>query len=299
MMIVIAVITQNRKENKERPTDLKSNVTTTIPLRNNGEMISYGRELIVHTSLYLGPKGSVAQISNGMNCQNCHLDAGTKPYANNFSVFFFSYPKLSNRSGRVEQASERINECFERSLNGIALKEDSKEMKAILAYLEWVAKDLVKSSKLKAPSVEKLPYLDYAADPIKGKIVYIAKCKSCHENNSTIPPLWGSGSYNDGAGMYRLRNFSGFVKNNMPLGASYQNTQLTDEEAWNVAAYVNSQPRPHKDQYGDYKVLSTKPIDFPFGLYQDEFNEKQHKYGPFKPIEKKKKSNFMIALSPF
>src|SRR5688572_10010412 len=40
------------------------------------EMVRYGEELIAHTSKYLGPEGIVARITNGMNCQNCHLEAG-------------------------------------------------------------------------------------------------------------------------------------------------------------------------------------------------------------------------------
>ena len=44
------------------------------------ELVIYGQELIAHTSKYLGPKGSVAQITNGMNCQNCHLQAGAKAW---------------------------------------------------------------------------------------------------------------------------------------------------------------------------------------------------------------------------
>jgi thiosulfate dehydrogenase len=38
-------------------------------------MARYGHQLISKTSYYLGPNGTVAQISNGMNCQNCPLMA--------------------------------------------------------------------------------------------------------------------------------------------------------------------------------------------------------------------------------
>jgi len=41
-------------------------------------LVIYGEELIANTAKYLGPNGSVAQITNGMNCQNCHLNAGKK-----------------------------------------------------------------------------------------------------------------------------------------------------------------------------------------------------------------------------
>ncbi|HSB91906.1 MAG TPA: hypothetical protein VLC28_02260, partial [Flavitalea sp.] len=101
----------------------------------------------------------------------------------------------------------------------------------------------------------------------------------------TNPPLWGANSFNNGAGLFRISNFAGFVKNNMPFGeASHNNPKLTDEEAWDVAAFVVSQPRPQKDVGSDWPKLETKPIDLPFGPYPDTFSEQQHKYGPFKPI---------------
>lgn len=270
----------------------------TIPTGKAGDAIRYGRELLAHTAKYFGPKGSIATITNGMNCQNCHLAAGTKLFANDYAGFISGYPKLSNRSGRIAQPAERIAECFERSLAGKVPDTAGKEVQAMLAYMKWVGKDVVKGQELFGSAVKKLPFMDYAADPAKGKIVFAAKCQSCHGANGegTLapdkityinPPLWGKHSYNDGAGMYRLTNFAGFVKNNMPFGATYQNPQLTDEEAWNVAAFVNSQPRPHKDQHLDWANLKKKPIDLPFGPYADNFSEKQHKFGPFKPIKDK------------
>jgi thiosulfate dehydrogenase len=33
----------------------------------------------------------------------------------------------------------------------------------------------------------------------------------------------------------------------MPLGATYESPLLTDEESWDLAAYVNSLARPSKD----------------------------------------------------
>jgi thiosulfate dehydrogenase len=82
--------------------------------------VLYGRELIAHTSDYLGPKGSVKSISNGMNCQNCHLNAGTQPWGNNYFAVQSTYPKFRARSGSVEDQIKRVNDCFERSLNGQA-----------------------------------------------------------------------------------------------------------------------------------------------------------------------------------
>lgn len=262
------------------------------------ELIIYGQELIAHTSKYLGPKGSVAQITNGMNCQNCHLQAGAKAWGNNYGAVFSTYPKFRDRSGQVESIYKRVADCMERSLNGTAVDSNSKEFKAINAYIKWLGQDVQKGEKPHGSGIEKLPFLDRAADPKKGQIVYTAQCQSCHGANGegqltldeleyAYPPLWGPHSYNDGAGLFRLSNFAGYVKNNMPyLLTSHDNPKLTTEECWDVAAYVNSQSRPHKEQSKDWPKYDKKPIDFAFGPYADSFPESQHKYGPYKPIKK-------------
>ena len=190
-----------------------------------------------------------------MNCQNCHLDAGRRLFANNYASFTASYPKMSNRSGKVEPASARIAECFQRSLAGTVPDTASREVQAMLAYMNWLGRGVKKQQKLYGNASEKLQFMNQAASPMLGKAVFALKCKSCHGANGEgllapdkisyiYPPLWGANSYNDGAGMYRLGNFAGFVKNNMPFGATYQRPQLSNEEAWNVAAFVNSQATP-------------------------------------------------------
>ncbi|CAN5213846.1 c-type cytochrome [soil metagenome] len=266
-----------------------------IPAGWQGQQIRYGRDLIAHTAKYLGPKGSVRHLSNGMNCQNCHLEAGTKVLGNNYSAVFSTYPKFRERSGSVETIVKRVSDCFERSLAGKAPDSTSREMKAIVAYIQWLGADVPKGQRPNGVGLVKLPYLDRAADSTKGRIVYVAKCQVCHgvkgegmkvagASEYVYPPMWGPNSYNDGAGLYRLSGFAGYVKNNMPFGANYTNPQLTDEESWDVAAFINSMPRPHKDQSSDWPVLASKPIDFPVGPYADQFSEKQHKLGPFQPI---------------
>lgn len=261
------------------------------------ELVQYGRALVALTSKYLGPKGSVSATTNGMNCQNCHLDAGTRIFGNNYSAVASTYPKFRARSGTEESIEKRISDCFERSLNGTAPAPESKEMKAMVAYIRWVGKEVKKGKTPYGAGLVEVPYMDRAADPEKGKLAYTQKCVSCHgpdgagqadaEGNGYVyPPLWGKHSYNHGAGLYRLSRFAGYVKANMPLGASHTASQLSDEEAWDIAAYVNSQPRPGKDLSKDWPDISKKPVDHPFGPYADNFSELQHKYGPFGPIKK-------------
>jgi thiosulfate dehydrogenase len=258
------------------------------------KLIRYGRDLIARTSFYLGPEGTVKHMSNGMNCQNCHLDAGTKVFGNNYAAVAANYPKFRARSGTMEDVYKRVNDCIQRSLNGTALDTASREMQAIKAYILWVGKDVEKGKRPKGAGITELAYLDRAADVEKGKLVYVEKCAICHgpdgegiKNTDTIsyPPLWGKNSYNTGAGLFRLSRFAGYVKSNMPFGTNHDNPQLTDEEAWDVAAFVNSQPRPAKDLSKDWPKIAGKPVDHPFGPYDDTFSERQHKYGPFGPIE--------------
>jgi len=56
--------------------------TASIPDDESGKLIRYGRELVANSSYYFGPHGKVSQVANVLNCQNCHLNAGTKLYAN-------------------------------------------------------------------------------------------------------------------------------------------------------------------------------------------------------------------------
>ena len=259
-------------------------------------LVRLGHDLIENTSYYFGPKGKIASISNGMNCQNCHIDAGIIPWGNNFSAVIISYPRFGYRSNAIMSISRRVNDCFERSLNGKAIDTNSHEMKAIIAYMHWLGDDVPKGQKPRGSGIMNIPLLDRAADPIAGNKVYVNNCRRCHGDNGqgmlnvdssgyTYPPLWGPHSYNEGAGLYRLGSFAGFVKNNMPFKeANFQHPVLTNEEAWDVAAYVNSQPHPLNKSKNDFPDVSKKTFDEPHGPYADTFSEEQHKFGPFKPI---------------
>lgn len=275
--------------------------TSLINKEPNAQLIYYGKQLIANTAYYFGPLGKIKHLSNGMNCQNCHLGGGTKPFGNNYAAAASTYPKYRERSGTIETVSNRINDCFERSLNGKALDSASKEMRATVAYIKWVGKNVAKVEKPNGAGLKDLMFMDRAANPFNGKQIYDLKCASCHAENGEgkthadkvtyqYPPFWGDYSYNHGAGLYRLSCFAAYVKYNMPLGANYKNLQLNDEEAWNLAAFVNSQARLQKKFTSDWLIISMKPIDHPFAPYADTFSETQHKYGPFEPIAQAKKN---------
>jgi len=302
---IAACVHEDNKEALKKPAASKTAQpqwiipdTNALANSDDGKLIKYGRSLVVNTSYYFGPKGVIAHKSNGMNCQNCHLNAGTKLFGNNFSLTATGYPRFKDRSGTVETIVKKVEDCFERSLNGSKIDSTSREMKAFVAYLEWIGKNVKKGTKPAGSGIEEPPFLKRAADTAKGRIVFVAKCQVCHGKDGqglfnpartayTYPPLWGEYSYNIGASIYRLSKFAGYIRNNMPYGTDYKSRKLTDEETWDVAAFVNSQPHPFKDISADWPKLSSKPYDQPFGPYADTlFSANQRKYGPFGPIKK-------------
>lgn len=290
--------TINPSTKEKKPTDEVKRISWMAPDIEdvNDEQILYGRDLVMHTSYFFGPNGKLAKVTNGMNCQNCHLEAGTKVYGNNYAMVASTYPKFRPRSGQIESVEKRVHDCFERSLNGKPPSDSSKEMQAIVAYIKWVGSEVTEKNKPEGTGIYDLPVLNRAADPEKGKLVFTAKCVSCHGANGegvpnsdfteyTYPPLFGKHSYNSGAGLFRLSRLAGYVKMNMPQGATYESPQLTDEEAWDVAAFINTQSRPSMNIQKDWPDISKKPYDHPFGPYADAFSEQQHKFGPFGPIK--------------
>ena len=274
--------------------------TLSIPKGPDGDQIRRGRELIKYTSRFFGPEGSIRQMSNGMNCQNCHLEAGTRAFGNNYGSVASQYPKYRARSGSMESIEKRINDCFLRSLNGDSLPSRSEEMKAMVAYLKWVGKDVPPKKKAHGSGLVKLRWLERAASPERGKEIFKTKCIRCHEKDGQgkhghysyyeYPPLWGDHSFNTAAGLYRISNLAGYVYANMPNGSTIDKPDLLEEEAWDVAAYIISMPRPVKHFAGNWPSLKDKPVDHPFGPYTDSFPELQHQYGPFATIEKTHKS---------
>jgi thiosulfate dehydrogenase len=265
---------------------------------NASNLIRYGYELVAHTSTYLGPNGQVKQITNGMNCQNCHLQAGTKAWGLNYGSVAANYPKFRARSGTVESIYKRVNDCLQRSLNGQGLDSSSLEMQAFIGYISWVGAEVEKGKTAKGSGIISLPYLKRPADPKFGKVLYAINCSKCHGKNGEglkgqphsgdffiNPPLWGKHSYNQAAGMFQLSKLAGFIKANMPNGINSQQPYLKDQEAWDLAAFINTQSRPTKDVSKDWPNKASKPYDYPYGPYLDSFTQRQHQLGPFGPIK--------------
>lgn len=293
-MLIFQVIPKSWATFFFRPPDV-----VTLPEGYLSEEIRYGQELISNTALYLGPKGSVGQyLGNRMNCKNCHINAGQQLFGGSFATTHARYPEYRSRDKIIFSLADRINSCIVRPHNGKPMPQESREMRAMLMYMKWLGEDRPLNQRRFGDELMELKWLDRAADPERGRKVFEARCVACHGANGQgllnqektafiYPPLWGPESYGIGSSMHRIRPAAAFIKANMPFGTTWENPVLTDEEAFDVAAFVNDDrihPRVKHDVSRDYPNLKEKPIDYPYGPYADEFSEEQHKFGPWGPI---------------
>jgi thiosulfate dehydrogenase len=270
---------------------------STVPVIATEE---YGKRLLGDTPELLGPDVPDAKMrytKSRLSCGSCHLGAGTEPGTLGLPPAYGRYPKFSARTATTTTIEDRVNECMQRSMNGRPLPKSSPEMIAMVAYIRSVSdKDAATGAsarKAKEPPAFKTP--KRKADLDAGKRVFEEHCKACHgadgagllaETNPVhgyvFPPLWGPDSFNTGAGMHRVLTAAKFIKARMPLGRP----DLTDEQAFDVAAYVNAQPRPEMANLEqDYPDRKTKPADTGYGPFADPFPLEQHQFGPFQPIE--------------
>ncbi|WP_295446947.1 c-type cytochrome [uncultured Thiodictyon sp.] len=223
----------------------------TIPTGPLGESIVRGRDYLMSTAQRL-PEF----VGNGLTCKNCHLgnatEVGTVANAAPFIGVVGRFPQFNARDQMVELLERRINDCFERSMNGKPLPLDHPAMVDMVAYMTWLSQGVPIGARVAGSGIPELE-LARAPNPIDGGVVYKAKCAMCHgadgsgtksadgDGGYVFPPLWGLQSFAGRAGMARQHTAAGFIKHKMPFGAG---DSLSDGEAWDLAAYVLSQVRP-------------------------------------------------------
>lgn len=215
-----------------------------FPPDKHGELVYQGYLIFTQT-----PKAARVFAGNGLNCSNCHLDAGRKADAAPLWAAFGMYPTYLAKPDRVVTFAERIQQCFTFSMNGLPPPLDSHEMAALLAYSQWLAHGRPVGIQQPGRGFPTIARTGSDPNPLLGKALYGQRCAVCHgphgegkkgaDDTFNIPPLWGFQSYNKGAGMNRIDLLAGFLKANMPLG----NPNLSDQEALDIAAWVQLQER--------------------------------------------------------
>ncbi|HEX4933547.1 MAG TPA: c-type cytochrome [Gemmatimonadaceae bacterium] len=200
--------------------------------------IRRGRALLRHTRDSLPH-----HVGNALVCTNCHLQDGTRQHGMSWVGVYARFPQYRSRAGTTQLIEDRINDCFKRSLNGRPLAPESRDMRDIVAYMAFLSTGYPVGRETEGQGLPRLETLP--GDTVRGARVFAARCARCHGvsggGSRTAPPVWGARSYNIGAGMARVRTAAAFVQRWMPQDST---GVLTPQEAFDVAQYIDSRPRP-------------------------------------------------------
>lgn len=221
-----------------------------IPGNALGVSIRRGRAVLFAT------RDSLPQyVGNALSCTSCHLDFGLRAGASPWVGVYGQFPQFRTRNARTNIIEDRINDCIQRSLAGKPLPPDGPDMRDIIAYMGWLSQGVPVGARVEGQGFPRLTPLE--TDTARGEDVYAAECARCHgdagQGTPLGPPVWGPQSYTVGAGMARVRTAAAFIRHNMPRDTP---GTLTDQQAFDVAAYINSRPR------GDFPA---KAQDWPEG----------------------------------
>ena len=230
---------------------------STIPDDERGAGIRRGLQIVNHTYKELPDN-----VGNQLNCTSCHLSNGSEAYAAPWNGLPGIFPIYRSRGGRINSLQERINGCFERSMDGKALDLGSDDMNAIVSYMTWLSQDMPIGVSPEGRGFAKVDKT-LEPNPDNGKKLFAEKCAVCHgaegegqyndDGTYVYPAVAGDKSFNDGAGMARTYTAANFIKGKMPFG---QGNTLSDQEAVDIAQYFTHLPRP---------VKANKDKDWPNG----------------------------------
>ena len=230
-----------------------------IPAGPLGAAIRRGRALLAHT-----PDSLPEFVNSDLRCFSCHLGEGTQPGALPLIGVYSRFPQYRSRNAMVNFLEDRINDCFERSLNGKALPRTGREMREIMAYFAFISRGVAPPGVVPGMGLDSVRA--ESPDTVRGAAIFTESCTRCHGPgglgiNGLGPPLWGPRSFNVGAGMARLWTAAAFIRHNMPNDRA---VILTDQQAADVAAYVVSRPRPDFSGKGRDWPNGNAPPDVPY-----------------------------------
>ena len=220
-----------------------------IPHDSLGASMRRGLALLAHTGDSLP-----GYVGANLRCLSCHLDGGRRPL---FSLVgsFVRYPRFVDRSGTVATIEDRINFCFTRSLSGRALPAGSREMHDMVSYLAYLSSNIPPGAHVRGEGTPRIATLP--TDSARGSALYGAQCARCHaaDGAGTVvaPAVWGPRSFSIAAGMAREQRLAAFIRHAMPFDKP---GTLSDQEAYDLAGFLMSHPRPD---------LPAKSRDWPAG----------------------------------
>lgn len=237
-----------------------------IPNDSLGASIRRGLYLLRFT-----PESLPSYATSSLKCTSCHQQDGLKASAAPLTGAHARFPKYMPRTGAVIGLADRVNYCFTRSLAGNAIPTDSREMQDILSYIAFISKDVPIGAKIAGTDglISMKDTLD--GDIARGEAVFKRDCVVCHQadgqGNAAFPALWGPKSYSVGASMAREERAASFIWHNMP---QTNPGSLTPQEAFDVAAFINSHPRPDSPGKENDWPMGGAPKDVPYATQGHE-----------------------------
>jgi thiosulfate dehydrogenase len=229
-----------------------------IPDGPLGASIRRGRALLAAT-----PDSLPQHVGGQLRCTSCHLDDGTRVNAAPLVGVYARFPQYRDRSNSVAIIQDRVNDCFERSMNGRALPFESRDMRDIVAWLAFLSRGTPVQRDSTPHGIPLLAAM--VPDTARGRAEFVTTCAACHgldgQGTPAGPPLWGPKSYNVGASMARLRTAASFIKYNMP---NDRPGALSEQQAFDLAAYVNSHSRPDLAGKENDWPKGNAPADVPY-----------------------------------
>ena len=223
---------------------------STIPDDEFGRLVRLGKAIFTDTKKYAG-----AYVGNDLRCSNCHLDAGRLAGSAPLWGAYVSYPQYRAKTKRVDDFASRLQGCFRFSMNGKAPPLGDEILRALETYSYWLATGAPVHTKMEGSGYPKFKAPAGGGDYDRGERIYQQHCALCHGpagegqragQRQVFPPLWGPRSFNWGAGMHQVGNAAAFIKANMPLG---QPGTLSEQEAWDVAYFMDAHERPQDPRY--------------------------------------------------
>ncbi len=241
------------------PMDYTPPPDSLIPNDELGASIRRGLALVTHTTDSLP-----AYATGSLQCASCHIDAGRRRDAAGLLGVYSRFPKYMDRSGAVVPVEDRVNYCFTRSLAGNRIPNDSREMQDIVAYLAYISLGVPAGRHVMGEGMPKMPKL--TGDSGRGSLIFATTCAVCHGQDGqgtppAFPALWGPKSFSIGASMAREERAASFIQHFMPQNKP---GSLTDQQAYDVAAYVDSHVRPDSPGKEDDWPSGGAPYDVPY-----------------------------------
>lgn len=253
------------------PQNQKIRVPFRVPSEASLTDSGYRASALRGRAILLATRDSLPRnVGNALRCVSCHLDGGLRRNAMPWVGSYARFPQYRARSGKVDLIEDRVNDCMERSMNGKRLDPTGRDMRDIVTYFAFLSSGIPVGAEMEGQGFPRLTPVK--GDVARGAAIFKSTCTRCHgldgQGTSIAPPLWGPRSYNVGAGMARIEPAASFIRALMPYDRAQQ---LTPQQAFDVATYINTRPRPdfpkriHDWPHGgkppdaDYHVVPTQP----------------------------------------